>query len=260
VTWIIGRAGPFGYAVGLSDIRVTLRDGSERDCLQKIYNVGPHLVLGFAGSVAIGLEVINQLGAVLPPSNPSLAWIPQVVAENLPRGTKELFRSFPEAERKLGLQLILLAAHPTENDGAAPWGRCYVYRFSSPNFEPKIAGPAQIVSIGSGSNVAAYASALGRLENDFELLKFQQYHRDGPAIVLMSSISAELRKLPIKGISPHLHICIVSRGEVRIGENNIQRDDAPEKSFMMPPVATNMEELRTILSTAKVSSLEQARC
>lgn len=260
MTWVIGRAGPFGYAVGLSDIRVTLADGTERDCLQKIYNIGPHLVLGFAGSVAIGLEVINQLSAALQPPEKDVAWIPQVVADNLPRGTHELFRSFPEVERRLGLQLILLAAHPTENDGAAPWAKCYAYRFSSPDFNPRLAAPAQIVSIGSGSNVKAYENALRKLEGDFELLKFQQYHRDGPALGLLSSISSELKKFPTKGISPHLHICVVSRGEIRIGKNNTQVYDAPEENFEMPPVATNMEEFRKLLSAAKISSVEQARC
>ena len=54
MTWVIGRAGPFGYAVGLSDIRVTLDNGNEVDCLQKIYKVG--------SNTAWGLQVQCKLG------------------------------------------------------------------------------------------------------------------------------------------------------------------------------------------------------
>ena len=41
----------FGYGFGISDVRVTLADGSEVDCLQKIYPIGRHVAAGFAGSV-----------------------------------------------------------------------------------------------------------------------------------------------------------------------------------------------------------------
>ncbi|KAF0109030.1 MAG: Uncharacterized protein FD146_74 [Anaerolineaceae bacterium] len=260
MTWVIGRAGPFGYAVGLSDVRVTLSDGTERDCLQKIYNIGPHLAIGFAGSVRIGFEVINQLSAALRPPQQGMAWIPQVFAENLPQDTKELFRAFPEVERRLGLQLLLLSAHPTENDGDAPWAKCYVYRFSAPEFEPKIAHPAQIVSIGSGSKVNNYMNALHKLDDDFDLFQLQVGSRDGAALGLMMSISNELKKFPVQGISDHLHICTVGRDGIRIGKNDIQTYGTVENRFTMPPVATNLEELRFLLANTTKTSIDQARC
>jgi hypothetical protein len=43
-----------GYGFGISDVRVTLGDGTEADCLQKLYPIGRYLAAGFAGSVAIG--------------------------------------------------------------------------------------------------------------------------------------------------------------------------------------------------------------
>ncbi len=51
----------FGYSVGVSDIRVTLYDGSERDCLQKIYPIAQSIALGFAGSVRIGFEMVDVM-------------------------------------------------------------------------------------------------------------------------------------------------------------------------------------------------------
>lgn len=260
MTWVIGRPGPFGYAVGLSDVRVTMSDGTEKDCLQKIYKIGDHILLGFAGSVAIGFEIVGQLAAALPPPpKKGLTLIPQAIAEDLSKGARELFRSFPENERRLGSQLILFSAHPTENDDAAPWARCYVYRFSFPDFQPHMAGPSEIVSIGSGSAVEPYKNVLRVLQGDFEHLKLQQYHRYGAAIGMMVSISAELKKLPVKGISQHLHICVVGRDGVLIWRNDSLVNNAPEESFIMPPVATSLEELRTLLSADGISSVKGAR-
>lgn len=260
MTWIIGRGGPFGYAVALSDIRITLSDGTELDCLQKIYNVGPHLALGFAGSVSIGLEVIRQLSEVLPRSEEDLAWIPQDVAQQLPKGTRELFHSFPKEEQKLGLHLILLATHPSENDGAAPWAKCYVYRFFSPDFAPLPALPLEIVSIGSGSQVEPYVEALQELENSFEPFKLQQHNQYGAAIGLMSSITSALSRHPVDGISPFLQICIVSRGKILIGDNCVFVNGESGEKLEMPKLATNFTELEKLLSQAKGSSLEKARC
>jgi 20S proteasome alpha/beta subunit len=65
MTWVIGGGVMTGYAIGLSDIRITLEDGSERDCLQKIYPVGPNIAAAFAGSVAIGFEMVQNLTELL---------------------------------------------------------------------------------------------------------------------------------------------------------------------------------------------------
>ena len=76
MTWIIGRGGPFGHAVGISDIRITLPDRSTHDCLRKLYKLGPQLVLGFAGSVQIGLEMVSQLAAILGADDDRGIWDP----------------------------------------------------------------------------------------------------------------------------------------------------------------------------------------
>src|SRR6266508_1806553 len=81
MTWIVGRALPWGCAAALSDIRVTLADRSEVDCLQKIYPVGRFIALGFAGSVAIGFGMVGRLRQLLGTVKPGEAWEPDVVAE-----------------------------------------------------------------------------------------------------------------------------------------------------------------------------------
>lgn len=61
MTCVIGATTPFGYGVMVSDICVSLADGTVRDILGKAYLVGRFMVAGFAGSVLIGFEMIAAL-------------------------------------------------------------------------------------------------------------------------------------------------------------------------------------------------------
>lgn len=260
MTWIIGRAGPFGHAVGVSDIRITLGNGTELDCLQKVYKVGPQLVLGFAGSVAIGLKVVAQLGTALAPPEDTTGWDPHYIAEGLPIGTRQLFDSFPAKQRSLGCELILLSAHPMENDGPAPWARCYVHRFYAPKFEPVEAAQAQIVSIGSGAGIEPYREALDAFSKDTEVFKLEVGFPGGSGIGTMSSLTSLLSRNPTTGISQHLQICLVGRENVRLGTNSAftSHDEAIDEP--MPDVATSMDELTQLLGEPSSSMLELAVC
>ncbi len=253
MTWVIGRAGPFGYAVGISDIRVTLGNGEERDCLQKIYQIGPQLALGFAGSVAIGFEIVNHLSATFHSQEKNLTYDSKTVTENLIKDMRDIFSSSPDYEKALGCHLMLLFAHPINNDGDAPWAKCYLYRLYAPDFKPTVARSAEIVSIGSGNNVKSYIKALRRLENDLDMFKLEAMTPSGAAAGLLNSISSELNKRPAPGISNHLHICIVGRNGVMLGKNDIE-------GHIMPPVATSMKELHSLIHDASASSIEQAIC
>src|SRR5437764_136750 len=112
MTWIVGTAPPFGWAVGLSDIRVTLSNDSELDCLQKIYPVGRFIAAGFAGSVAIGFAMIQRLAELLYNPDERSAWIPSEVAKWWQHDAQEVFNSFDDSEKDCGSQFILLGTHP----------------------------------------------------------------------------------------------------------------------------------------------------
>jgi len=260
MTWVIGRAVPFGYAVGISDIRVTLPDGKERDCLQKLYKIGSQMVLGFAGSVNIGFEIVNQISASLFVPEGKGAWHPQKIAELFPIGTKNLFKSFPDQQKSLGCELMLLAVDPTENEGPMPWAKCYAYRFFSPEFEPIQASNAEIVSIGSGASVKPYIEALHTLTDDYDMFKLDMGMTGGAGIGLMASVSSVLNKVSVPGISRHLHICIIERDRVRIGTNSIEIPEQPETNFIMPPVAKSREELSRLLLGAETAAIERIKC
>src|SRR5512147_775130 len=106
MTWVIGRPGPFGYAIGLSDIRVTLHDGKEVDCLQKIYKVASNMALGFAGSVKIGLKIVEELSTSLYISDPHYAHDPRIIAKQFYTGTQKIFNSFSPEIKAGGCHLM----------------------------------------------------------------------------------------------------------------------------------------------------------
>jgi len=140
-----------GYAVGISDIRVTFSDGSERDCLQKIYPIARFIAAGFAGSVRIGFEMLNGLAFQLRGAPENMAFFPQEVADCLTPLARDVFQSFPPEERALHSHLMLLGAHPTVDVGIPGVARCSVHILRSPEFVPAISRIGEVVSIGSGS-------------------------------------------------------------------------------------------------------------
>jgi hypothetical protein len=126
----------------------------EKDCLQKIYPVGQYLAAGFAGSVQIGFEMIRSLKKGLRLEDPSLAWDPTVIAQEWPMTARKIFQKYPGATQEHGCQLILLGVHSTEDVGIPGMGRAYIYSFSWPHFEPVLAKPYEVLSIGSVSGTA----------------------------------------------------------------------------------------------------------
>ena len=177
MTWIVGRVMPFGYATAISDIRVTLADGAEVDCLQKIHRVGRFMAMGFAGSLRIGLAMVNRLTEVLRTTDPKMAWDPNAVAELWPERAREVFNSFEEVDTARGCQLLLLSAHPTEDVGFPHWSRCFVHRFREPEFTAELARPSkvlpgssEVVSIGCGAGegpIARHSSTSKRTSGSY---------------------------------------------------------------------------------------------
>src|SRR5216684_1247717 len=227
MTWVIAANVPFlGYAMAISDIRVTFGDSDarqEKDCLQKIYPVGQYLAAGFAGAVEIGFEMIRSLQKGLHLNDPSLAWDPSVIAEEWPMTARKIFQKYPATTQQHGCELILLGAHPTEHVGIPEIGRTHVYSFSYPNFDPVQAKPYEVLSIGSGSGVLPYRRVLERYSSDHKfrtLLMHGESMPGGLATMFGSSVTTVLKRNPEPGISQHLHLCTVKRGSVQIWPND----------------------------------------
>jgi hypothetical protein len=261
MTWIVGRTVPFGYSMALSDIRLTLSDGAEVDCLQKIYAVGPFIAMGFAGSVTIGFAMVDRLRQLLGHVEPGMAWEPDVVAQWWPQDAREVFEACRQEERDLGCHLLMAGAHPNRNNGDVPWAMSYVYRFRSPDFVALLAGADEIVSIGSGEGVSEYSEALRRLGTDeFSYFQLEVVGPGGSALGLMESISHAIGATPQPGISQHLHVCVAMRGQIRLGNNDRRYiGESTPQDFVMPRVAQSLEQLEAILS-ARGQALSRARC
>jgi hypothetical protein len=255
MTWVIGTPTIFGYAIGLSDIRVTFSDGSERDCLQKIYPVGRFIAAGFAGSVAIGFALMSRINKLLWSSDVKSAWNPCEVARWWQSDARGVFGSFGDSERKLGSQMIMLGAHPTENMGDAPWPRSYVYRFSGQTFKPVQAKTAEVLSIGFGSIVTPYQELIKHISQDESIVQLETGRSGGMLRGIVMSITRGTENSPTKGISPHLHICVVTRGQVEIGKNDRRYiGKAKAHDFIMPKVATSLDELYQIAQAQGLSA------
>lgn len=270
----------FGYGIGISDTRVTLEDGSEHDCLQKIYPVGKSIAIGFAGSVAIGFGMVKKFTELLRIADSSLAWNPEIVADWWPADAREVFNSFPHAERNLQSHIILIGVHPN-NPGFA---KSYAYKFCSPDFTPTIAKPRQLIAIGCGTGFEPCRQAVESLSTEhetwFSVMQGEQGVRGGMLTLLGFKLTLILKGTQPRGISSHLHYCWVYRDRIVIAPNDHAElgrwhvfgtgVDAAEralnettdarkgaepslvtpsmKTFRMPRIANSLIELEEILS------------
>jgi hypothetical protein len=249
MTWIVGAAASLGYAVGISDIRVTFSDGSERDCLQKLYPMARFIAAGFAGSVRVGFEMLNGLALQLRNAPENMAFLPQEVADCLTPLARDVFQSFQPEERALHSHLMLLGAHPTDDVGIPGYARCSVHILRSPEFVPTIARIGEVVSIGCGSGVPPYQELLAGLSaNPMSLLHGEVTGIGGSSLILSMVIQKTIEKNPVPGISQHSHICLVHRGFVGVHTNdeNIYPQTGEMIEFRMPKVATNWNEFASM--------------
>jgi hypothetical protein len=257
MTWIIGAAAALGYAVGISDVRVTFPDGSERDCLQKIYPISRFIAAGFAGSVRIGFAVTENLAHHLRDLPQGAAWYPEDVADDLANLARPIFQGSEAREQALRSDLMLLGAHPIKDVGIPGYGLCSVHVLRSPDFAPKLAPIGEVVSIGSGSIVASYKDVLADFSSNVtSLLQGEVLGPGMGAQPLTWVVQKTVEQKPVPGISPHAHICLVRRGTVNVWPNDEDRyPPSGEKiEFRMPPVATTWDEFERMVVTNRKSS------
>lgn len=282
MTWIVGMPTTFGYSFGLSDVRVTLADGSEVDCLQKIHQVGQFVAAGFAGSVEIGFAMLEALYRLLYLEDKTQAWDPVAISRWWPQDARTVFGLFPPEEQALQSDLLILATHPTQNDGG-PWPRTYGYIFKSPNFAPKEIGLHKIGAIGSGNDTLECISAIERISSDqdtmFSIMKGEQGTHGGMGTRLGTELTSILKRVRPAGVSAHLHYCWTYREEVILKTNDHGTkgvwswgdngsgygQQSPAKTspdltsggaeaFRMPEVATSWSQLEAILSASGASA------
>lgn len=266
-----------GYGLAISDVRVTLGDGSEVDCLQKIYPVGKFIAGGFAGSVRIGFAMLETLTALLYTDNEEGAWDPTAVAQWWPQDARQVFAQFPEEERSGQCHLMLVSTHPSENCGESPWARSHVHIFKSPDFEPVIVPVRRFGHIGCGVSVKPCNDAVESLSNDHAfftvMMQGEVNNPGGMGSMIGYHLTGILKGTLPSGISSYLHYCWVYRGKIIIKTNEhatkgrwtampsgsgIDRPESHEvfsstlaeaggTLFQMPKLASSWEELESLL-------------
>ena len=275
----------FGYGFALSDVRVTLGDGREIDCLQKIHPVGQWVAAGFAGSVQIGFAMIDTLKSFLRLDGLDVAWDPLSLAQCWTAPTREMFAGFPLEARQHGCHLMLVSTHPQEHGGNPAWPRSYVHIFKSPDFEPEPVMIHRLGSIGCGEAYHPCRRAIERYSNNLEgqdiLTQGEIGASGGMGSRLGMGLTDVLMQAQPGGISSHLHYCWVYRGQIIIQPNDHtrmgrwsmwkhgsgvgqdpagQNDPAPSippsdvqpisgSVFRMPQIATTWEELCQMLES-----------
>jgi hypothetical protein len=262
MTWIIGASTVMGYAVGISDIRVTFADGSEKDCLQKLYPMSRFIAAGFAGSVWIGFAMLDAMAYLLKDLPERSAWHPQEVADCFQDLALQVFQAAPQPEQILQSHLILLGAHPTEDMGIPGCARCSVYILKSPSFVPQLGRIGEVVSIGSGTTVASYQKVLdGFSSNVLSLLHGEEMGMEMGFLSLSMVVQKTIEQNPAAGISPHAHICVVRRASIRVGTNDENRypPSGGVIEIRMPPVATTWAEF-LLLAASSTHSADGAVC
>jgi hypothetical protein len=150
MTWVVGSPTLWGYGFGLSDIRVTLGNGVEVDCLQKIYPVGRYVAAGFAGDVEIGFRMVDELRRLADLRDERVSCDPHAIEKEWPRYAQQIFARFPDENRAGGCDLMIISAHPREHNGNPAWARSYVQIFRSPTFETDTVKVHTLGSIGCG--------------------------------------------------------------------------------------------------------------
>lgn len=210
MTWIVAAPTLRGYAVAASDIRVTFRDGSECDCLQKIYPVGPNIALGFSGSVAVGFDMLDKARRLLrDPTRPRQKH-PECFAADWPRFARRVFEDADECERAVRCDLVILGAF--RKRGIV---QTCAFGFRDPVFKPSRVQFGGIRSIGSGAR--RFGDRLRPIwERKVLPLHLTPYGRGILGRELVNRLSALLAvPIPHGGVSRHLQFTTVSINGVR---------------------------------------------
>jgi hypothetical protein len=226
MTWVIGMPGLPTRGVLVGDVRISVRhaDGreAEYDGVQKVFGVAPNIAVGFAGNIDTAFKMIGDFAEFMRASVPDgyVTYQPSRAIFKWARRARFGWTNWLSGpERRGSCSLIFIAALQP----AGPFTPTVGYVVREPAFTPHPIPPGHARSIGSGSQIAAYTAAIEDLAGDREILQFETFHWDaigGAGLAVGLAVSDAIDSATVSGISPHLHICSVRYGEVRISTND----------------------------------------
>lgn len=262
---MIGSGGALTRGILIGDTRVTLADPDGRpirefDGVQKIHAVAGNIALGFAGNIDVGFSMVGDLALMVRNSVPPgyMTHEPSRLLFKWARRIRHHWSRLPSAHQRGGCELIYVAARPPHSVIGVTSPVVWVLR-AQEDFEPEPVPWMDVVSIGSGSDVAEYAAALASINADRNvLLTLGNPTWDGaggPLIVMSAVLGQRIRELAVPGISHHLVLCSVRWGEVSFGTNEGVGFTPEERSEAWPPIARTWNEWQSVRTQLDLGSL-----
>ncbi len=252
VTWVIGMAEHPSGAVLVADVRVTFKgSGVECDMLQKIHPVAPNMACAFAGSVRFGFEMVESLRTYIAAGSWGACPPTGRIVRTWWRHARRAWTQVDAEDKMLGCSLIIAGAqahHGFVHKNIA-------YRLRHPKFELERID-REPRAIGSGNQVEAYRKLLG--QSGFEWYQqYQQYPQlmqpgAGPLAPFGAILADAVTKNPAKGVSPHLHLCVVRCNDIQWGTNDTTLKNG--QPWSMPPVADTWKAFQALADKVGAAS------
>ena len=216
--------------------------------VQKLHAVAPWILLGFSGSVELGLRAVNDVRAQYGQLPPGAFWYPGRVAWHFARRLRWAWPQLDKALTDGGLELLLLGAVPAQSVGSSG---CPGYMLRSPSFRLEVLPQGAPCSIGSGSNLQNYIDALhGVVDPDspefWSLINASLPDlRTAPPLIAFL-INRTLSGARNPGISEHMHVGWVSYRQLDIFPNEWSTNDGSGDWRLdpFPDVVDNLADYR----------------
>jgi hypothetical protein len=140
---------------------------------------------------------------------------------------------------------MLIGASPTVDLGIPGFARPTIAILRAPTFEPQILKMNSIESIGSGRGIDLYREEIERLMSDRKLQLSEAGMAGGFGTTLMLFLRGTLEKHPDRFVSPHVHVCLVRRGQISLHKSDYTVfEGGPPREVRMPPVARSWQEFQ----------------
>jgi hypothetical protein len=244
--------GTAGHLIGgmlVADVQVSFENGPPRDLIKKIHAVAPNVAIGFSGSVFLGFRMVESLRTLVASQYKDVECVPTdaLVRDWRPRAVAE-WGATTDDQRALGCSLLMVGAQAKRGILNRNTGYC----LRGPDFVPHQFGKKPF-TIGSGSDVAAYRAVLEKGPWEWsKMLRQFNLRRGGPLDPFGTIMGKTIERNPKRGISPHLHLCVVRCDDFIWGTND--RTLSSGVHWVMPQVASDYASYRQMCNSTSIAS------
>lgn len=252
---MVGLPGLAVGAIAVSDARVSFCDRNTGhvieswDGVQKIHEVAPNILMGFAGSIYLGFKCVSDFAHFLGP-NPTRRFVKlEEALIDWAGDLRDAWRDpkqVPPEEASGGCHLLFLGVDPTKNVGDISWWPVtsgFIVR--APDFDIEAIPGTEPGSIGSGSGKSAYLAVLERLATNWiDISNFSAVPvRDLGPLFVATLLQDAIQRAPSATVGNALHMGSVTRDRgVYISALRTRALQPGGHSVTMPPVAQTWDE------------------